>query len=156
MKDIATELKEHPFFADLPDPTINLLGGCGHNEVYKPETLLASEGAEANEFFIIRRGRVAIQLHAAATGLARIQTLDAGDILGWSWLFPPYRWSVEARALQEVHTVKLDGRCLRQKCDADPALGYALMKRFSRIMTQRLEATRLQLLNLYGKANEPA
>ncbi len=78
---------------------------------------------------------------------------DGGDILGWSWLFPPYRWSVEARAVQQVRAIKLDGECLRGKCELDPAMGYELMKRFSQIMLQRLEAARLQLLDIYGKAN---
>jgi CRP/FNR family cyclic AMP-dependent transcriptional regulator len=154
MKSIADELAEHPFFADLPVATTELIAGCGRNEVYPADTVIAAEGSEANEFFVIRRGRVAVQLHAAPTGTARLQTLDGGDILGWSWLFPPYRWSVEAKALQEVHAIKLDGRCLRGKCEDNPAMGYELMKRFSHIMTQRLEATRLQLLDLYGQSQQ--
>jgi len=153
MKTIADELQAHPFFAELGAGTVKLIAACGRNEVYPPDTVLAAEGSEANEFFIIRRGRVAIQLHAAPSGTALLQTLDAGDVLGWSWLFPPYRWTVEARAVQEVHAIKLDGRCLRGKCEENPALGYELMKRFSRIMTRRLEATRLQILDLYGRAN---
>lgn len=153
MKSIADELLQHPFFSELKKDYVSLLAECGRNEVYKPESILAAEGSEANEFFVIRRGRVAIQLHAAPTGTVCLQTLDAGDILGWSWLFPPYLWTVEAKALQEVHAIKLDGLCLRNKCDTDPVMGYALMQRFSRIMTQRLEATRLQILDLYGKVN---
>lgn len=155
MKTIADELLAHPFFAELDDDTVRLIAGCGHNEVYARDSVMAAEGSAANEFFVIRRGRVAIQLHAAPTGTELLQTLDAGDVLGWSWLFPPCRWTVEARAVQEVHAIKLDGACLRSKCDSNPALGYELMKRFSRIMTQRLEATRLQILDLYGRVNTP-
>lgn len=155
MKTIADELAEHPFFADLEPGYVATVAGCGSNVVFEPETVIAAEGSEANEFFIIRRGRVAIQLHAAGTGVALLQTLDGGDILGWSWLFPPYRWSVEARALQQVHAIKLDGKCLRDKCELNSGMAYALMKKFSRIMTQRLEATRLQLLDLYGRVNKP-
>lgn len=154
MKTIADELAEHPFFADLAPDYVATIAGCGSNVVFAPDTVIAAEGSEANEFFIIRRGRVAIQLHAAGTGVALLQTLDGGDILGWSWLFPPYRWSVEACALQQVHAIRLDGKCLRDKCEQDPRMAYALMKKFSRIMTQRLEATRLQLLDLYGKVNK--
>lgn len=153
MKTIADELLAHPFFAELDEDIVHLIAGCGHNEVYARDSVMAAEGSEANEFFVIRRGRIAIQLHAAPTGTALLQTLDAGDVLGWSWLFPPYRWTVEARAMQEVHAIRLDGACLREKCDSNPALGYELMKRFSRIMTQRLEATRLQILDLYGRVN---
>ena len=151
MKTLAEELLEHPFFAGLPEDTVRLLAECGQNVVFKVDSVIAAEGSAADEFYIIRRGRVAIQIHAAPTGTARLQTLDGGDVLGWSWLFPPYRWTVEARTLQEVHAIKLDGRCIRGKCEDNPAMGYELMKRFSRVMTERLEATRLQLLDLYGK-----
>lgn len=153
MKTLVDELAEHSFFAELPTETLNLIAGCGQNVVFKAGAVIAAEGSEANEFFVIRKGRVAIQVHAAPGGTALLQTLDGGDVLGWSWLFPPYRWSFEAKAVQEVHAIKLDGACLRGKCEDDPRMGYDLMKRFSRIMTRRLEATRLQLLDLYGKVN---
>lgn len=155
MKTIADELREHPFFADLKPETVELIAGCGSNVVFEPDTVIAAEGSAANEFYIIRRGRVAIQVHAPGPGNALLQTLDGGDVLGWAWLFPPYRWSVEALAMQQVHAIKLDGQCLRGKCEDDPRLGYELMKKFSRIMTQRLEATRLQLLDLYGQVHKP-
>jgi CRP/FNR family cyclic AMP-dependent transcriptional regulator len=97
---------------------------------------------------VLRAGRVALELHAAASRSVCIQTLDAGDVLGWSWLFPPYRWSFDARAVQDVRAICIDGECLRGKCDEDPAMGYALMQRFSRLMIQRVESARLQLLDL--------
>ena len=153
MKTLADELAEHPFFAELPADYIGIIAGCGQNEVFKAGAVIAEEGSEANEFYIVRKGRIAIQVHAAPGGTALLQTLDGGDVLGWSWLFPPYRWSFEARAVQDVHAIKLDGACLREKCKIDPRMGYDLMKRFSRIMTRRLEATRLQLLDLYGKVD---
>ena len=155
MKTIAVELQEHPFFEGLPQDYVEQIAGCGQNVVYSPNTLMAAEGSEANEFFIIRKGRVSLQINAAPVGTQSLQTLDDGDILGWAWLFPPYRWSTAAMAVQQVRAIKLDGKCLRGKCDADPTMGYALMKRFSRIMTERLEATRLQLLDLYGRVNAP-
>lgn len=152
MRTIADELIAHPFFADIPGDYVRLLAGCGENVVFKADSLIASEGSEANEFYVIRRGRVALRLHTSATGIAVVQTLNAGDVLGWSWLFPSYRWSLEAVAVQDVSAIRLNGECLRGKCEADPAMGYDLMKRFSRIMSQRLEATRLQILDLYGGA----
>ncbi len=153
MKTLSDELLEHPFFESLDPDYVGLIAGCGKNTVFKPDQVIAAAGSDANEFYVIRKGRLAMQVHAAPAGTALLQTLDGGDILGWSWLFPPYRWSVEARALQEVHAIKLDGKCLREKCESDPGMGYELMKRFSRIMSQRLEATQLQLLDLYGKVS---
>ena len=150
---LADELRAHEFFADLDVGVVNLIATCGKNRVFRRGTVIATEGSDANEFFVLRRGRVALQVNASPTGTVVIQTLEAGDVLGWSWLFEPYRWSVEAVAVSDVGAIGLDGLCLRNKCDADPAMGYVLMKRFSRIMSARLEATRLQLLDLSGRAS---
>jgi CRP-like cAMP-binding protein len=82
-------------------------------------------------------------------GRITIETIASGDVLGWSWLFPPYRWHFDAQALELTRAIAFDGACLRAKCDDDHDLGYAL-QRFARIMMQRLQATRLQLLDVYG------
>ncbi len=154
MKTIADELAEHPFFAGLPSHYVEVLSGCGENAIYKADSLIAAEGSRADLFFVLRSGRVALELQHAPQPPVRIQTLDAGDVVGWSWLFPPYRWSFDVRAVQDVRAIRLSGRCIRDHCDEDPAMGYALMQRFSRLMMQRLEATRLQLLDLYGQHAE--
>ncbi len=151
MKTIADELSEHPFFEGLDPGTIDLIAGCGMNAVYKPEELLAREGSSADELFVVRKGRVALVMHSSERGTLQVETLDAGDILGWSFLVPPYRWPVEARAVQTVHTIRMDGKCLRDKCNADPVLGYELMRRFAALIAGRLNATRLQMLDLYGQ-----
>jgi hypothetical protein len=83
-------------------------------------------------------------------GDAVIETLDAGDVVGWSWLFPPYRTHFDARAIVATHTIAFDGACLRTKCESDPAFGYKLIKRFAAVMMDRMQATRLQLLDMYG------
>ncbi len=78
------------------------------------------------------------------------QTVAEGDVLGWSWLFPPYRWVFDAQALELTRALVFDGTCLRGKCEDDHNLGYELMKRFAHVVVQRLQATRLQLLDVYG------
>jgi CRP-like cAMP-binding protein len=150
VKSIADEMLEHPFFAGLREDYVRLMGGCGENVTYRAGQVLATEGSPADHFFVIRAGRIALELHTAPAQTACLQTLDAGDVLGWSWLFPPYRWSFDARAVQDVRAIRVDGACLRGKCDEDPAMGYALMKNFSRLMIERIESARLQLLDLYG------
>jgi CRP-like cAMP-binding protein len=150
VKRVFDEMLEHPFFRDLPEDYVRLLADCGENVAFRAGSLIATEGATADHFFVLRHGRVSLEVHTAPSQSVCIQTLDAGDILGWSWLFPPYRWTFDARAVQDVRAIRFDGQCLRGKCDEDTALGYALMKRFSRLMIQRLESTRLQLLDLYG------
>ena len=79
-----------------------------------------------------------------------VSTLSVGEILGWSWLLPPFQWKFHARAVDDVHAIALDGKCLRTKCEENHDLGYEVLKRFAQIMEQRLEATRLQLLDVYA------
>ena len=79
-----------------------------------------------------------------------IETIDDGDLLGWSWLVPPFREQLDARAIDTVHTVAFDAACLRGKADTDPVLGYELMKRFVPVIVERLQATRVRLLDVYG------
>jgi CRP-like cAMP-binding protein len=153
MKRIVDELSEHPFFEGLAPGIVSLIAGCGVNAVYRPEDLLAREGSSADEFFVVRKGRVALFMHSSERGALQVETLDAGDILGWSFLVPPYRWPVEARAVQTVHTIRMDGKCLRDKCNEDPAIGYELMRRFAVLIAGRLNATRLQLLDVYGQVD---
>ena len=116
--------------------------------------LLARTGDPANQFFAIRQGRASIELHSAERGPLILQTVEAGEIVGWSWLFPPYRWTFDVRAIEELSAISFDGECLRGKCDLDPAMGYDFMKRFARVFMGRLESARLQLLDLYGSAGQ--
>ena len=81
-----------------------------------------------------------------------IRSREAGEILGWSWLVPPYRWHFDARAVELTRAIALDGKCLREKCEEDHDLGYEVMRRFVVIIAQRLEETRLQLLDVYGNS----
>lgn len=143
-------LKKHPFFADLPEADLALITGCAKNVRFKEGAVLVREGDPADSFFLIREGCVAIGLPTPRGGRHTIETLDNGDVVGWSWLLPPHVWHFDVTAVTPVRALSMDGRCLRKKCDADTRLGYDLMKRFSRVMVERLAATRLQLLDLYG------
>ncbi len=143
-------LREHPFFAGLPDTGLTLITGCAKNVRFEAGAALAREGDPAEHFYLIREGRVSLELPAPHGGTVKIQTIDAGEVVGWSWLMPPYQWQFDISAVTPVRALEMDGTCLRGKCDADPRLGYELMKRFSRVMVERLASTRLQLLDLYG------
>lgn len=145
-------LKNSLFFKDIKPEHLQILVGCASNVRFDPDRFIFREGDEANRFYIIREGSVAIEL-ATPTGIVTIQTLQENEVLGWSWLFPPYRWHFDARANGPTLALALDGKCLREKCEHDPSLGYELMKRFARIVIDRLQATRLQLLDLYGTSS---
>lgn len=147
-------LKDHPFFAGLPPEDLAFIAACGKNVVFNPDDVICQTGKNADLFYILRDGRVAIEMMVPGRGPLTIQTLGEGDVFGWSWLIPPHVWKFDSHALTKTRAVALNGKCLREKCEQEPRLGFALMKRFSQVMTQRLAATRLQLLDLYG--NQPS
>jgi CRP/FNR family transcriptional regulator, cyclic AMP receptor protein len=152
-KDIDALLAEHPFFKDFPPAYRALIAGCGKNVYFESGKMIAKSGDPAEQFFAIREGRVSIEIHAPWRGPLIVQSVEAGDVIGWSWLFPPHRWKFDVRAMEPVHAVSFDGVCLRGKCERDPAMGFEFMKRFSHVFMLRLEAARLQLLDLYGSAS---
>ena len=143
-------LAEHPFLKDLAPEYLKLIVGCASNVRFDAGALMAREGDEADHFYIIRHGQVALEFHEHRRGPLNFHTVSEGGVLGWEWLFPPYRWQFDARAVTLVRAIALDGQCLRSKCDADHDLGYELMQRFARIIMRRLQATRLQLMDVYA------
>jgi len=147
-------LRGHKFFAGLDSEYLTLLSGCASNVVFAADSFLFREGEPAETFYLIREGKVALEIAAPGRGALVVQTLGPGDVAGFSWLFDPHRWEFDGRAVERVLAVQMDGACLRGKCDADPRLGYELMQRFAGLMTSRLQATRLQLLDVYGHAHE--
>jgi len=144
-------LAAHPFFQGLEPRYLELLIGCAANIRFEPDSFLFRTGEEANQFFLLRDGRVMLEITAPGRAPLVVQTLGAGEILGWSWLIPPYHWMFDAVAVERTRAIALDGKCLRAKCEADHNLGYELLKRFAHILGDRLQAARLQLLDLYGQ-----
>lgn len=151
-ESLAGMLAGQPFLQGLAAEHVDLIVGCASNVLFEPGEFVFRAGDEANYFYVVRSGRVSVEVIAPQRGAITIETVGDGDLLGWSWLIPPFQWHFDARALNLTRAIALDARCLRGKCDADPALGYELLKRFSQVMEQRLEATRLQLLDLYVNA----
>ncbi len=149
-KTLEPLLEKHPFFAGLDQRYLELLTGCATNLRFMPGEYLFREGGEAKQFFVIREGQVALEIFVPGAGPKKIQTLEDGDVVGWSWLFPPHTWHFSGRVATRLSVLVLDGKCLRDKCEEDHNLGYEFFKRVSQIMVDRLQATRLQVLDLYG------
>jgi CRP/FNR family transcriptional regulator, cyclic AMP receptor protein len=151
MQTLEPILIAHPFFQGLAADDLRLLVGCASNVRFVPDEVIAREGNLANRFYLIREGKVALELFVPERGSVMMATVGAGEILGWSWLVPPFIWRFDARAIEMTRAIALDGECLRAKCDANPRLGYELLKRVAGVFADRLSATRLQLLDVYGK-----
>ncbi len=108
------------------------------------------EGEAADQFYIIRHGKVALEMAPPNKPPIIIDTVDSGHVLGWSWLTPPYTWHFDAHALTLVRAITLDGKCLRTKIEQDHELGFELYQRFFAVVTERLQHTRMQLMDVYG------
>jgi CRP-like cAMP-binding protein len=151
MRTLDEEITDSPIFAGLERSQLELIAGCARNVHVPGDALLLGEGDPANIFYLIRRGSVALEVQAPGRGTLLIETLDPGDAVGWSWLFAPYRWQLDARAREPCSLIAFDGACLRGKVEQDHELGYQLMKRFAASLVDRLQATRMQLLDVYGQ-----
>jgi len=150
MRTIDELIVESPTFTGMSSEQLKLIAGCAVNEHYGAGQLLLREGEPAERFYLIRHGLVVLEMNAPGRAL-KIQTLTDGEVLGWSWLFAPYRWAMDGRTLEESSVVAFDGTCLRNKCEEDHELGYELMQRFAANLIDRLQATRLQLIDVYGR-----
>src|SRR3989304_5884735 len=148
MQTLEPYLAEHPFLKGLDPHHLKIIVGCASNVRFDAGQYILRESEEANNFYIIRHGIVAVELFAAERGTITIQTIGEGEILGWSWLIPPYRWRFDAKAVELTRAIALDGKCLRNKCEQDHDLGYELVKRFAQIIRRRLQGPPLQLLGI--------
>ena len=151
MEGLERVLGEHRLFAGLGQTFIDLAAGCAKNTVFKPDEYLFHADEPADWIYLIRHGRVALEIAAPGRGAMQFETLGEGDIAGLTWLLPPYRWGNDARAIELTRALALDARCLRDKCEADHNLGYEVLKRFLPVLVQRLQATHLQMLDVYGQ-----
>lgn len=143
-------LEEHSFFKGIDPAFLKIIVGCAVNAQFNKGEYIFREGKNAEKFYIIRKGTVALEISLPGRTSITVQNLAEGEVIGWSWLFHPYRWTSGARVVEPVTAIALDGECLRKKCEQDHDLGYDLMKRFVQIVIQRLQATRMQLLDIYG------
>jgi CRP-like cAMP-binding protein len=152
MKNLEPMMAEHPFFRELPPEYLNILIGCAANTVFETGVYIFREGENADNFYLLREGKIALETNAPGRGAVTVQTLSRGEVLGWSWLIPPYKWSFDARALETTRAIALNGKCLRDKCEAEPQLGFELLKRFAGAIVARLQAARMQALDVYGNS----
>jgi CRP-like cAMP-binding protein len=146
---IAHMLADQPFLKGITPAELEEIAECAHTVTFKPGEYIFREGAPADHFYIITHGKVSLEIHVPGRGPHIIQTVSNNEVIGWSWLFPPYRWHFDGRALEVIRAIDFNAMCLRGKCDANHDLGYEMMKRFAQTIMSRLQATRLQLIEAY-------
>jgi CRP/FNR family transcriptional regulator, cyclic AMP receptor protein len=151
MEGLERILAEHRLFHDLGSSFIELAAGCAKNTVFRQDEYLFHADDPADWIYLVRHGRVALEMVTPGRGALVFETLGEGEVVGLTWLLPPYRWGYDARAAELTRAIALDARCLRDKCEADHDMGYEILKRFLPALVQRLQATRLQMLDVYGR-----
>jgi CRP-like cAMP-binding protein len=154
MKEMKAILSQHHFFKGLKDEHLDSIIGCASYADFKEGDVILKEHGPAENFYLIRDGLVAIETILGESQTLTIQTIGKNDILGWSWLIPPHRSRFNCRAVKPTSTIKFDGKRLREKCDKDCGLGYEVIKRLAGVFAERLEQTRKQLLDMYGKGRQ--
>jgi CRP-like cAMP-binding protein len=149
IQTLESVIREHPFFKDMKESHLQFITGCAKNARFEERQFIFREGDPADSFYFIREGLVSVELIVPQKGATTVLTVGEGEVLGWSWLAPPYRWHFDARALCPTRALVFDAKCLRTKCEEDHDLGYEILKRFTSIVAERLDATRLQLMDIY-------
>jgi CRP/FNR family cyclic AMP-dependent transcriptional regulator len=148
MSEITKGMLEHPFFKDFQATHVELLSKCASSVHFTAGSYIFHDGETAERLYLIQTGKIAVVLQMAGRDPMGIMTVDAGGVVGWSWLFPPYRWHFSARVMEDTAAIALDAKCIMAKCKEDYQLGYELMRECAHVMGERLQATRAQLLNL--------
>jgi CRP/FNR family transcriptional regulator, cyclic AMP receptor protein len=147
---LATRVALHPFLAGMNHTQLTLLTDCAMSKHFNPDQIILQEGEFSNGFYLIETGKVALESDAGPGQTISIQIIGAGDLLGWSWMFPPYVWQFTARTIAPTTALFFYAPILREYCEKDHSLGYELLKRISAVMVTRLQAAHDQLLALYS------
>ena len=144
---IAPRVALHPFLAGMNRKDLALLADCAMVVRFEPGQIIFREGENANRFYLIESGRIALESTGAPAGTVEIETVHTGELLGWSWMFPPYAWHFTARAIEPTVAIFFYGTILRDYCERNHSLGYELFKRMTAVMVKRLEMARKRMLS---------
>ena len=144
---IHQQLTDSPFFGDLDEPVRDFLANAARERGLARGEVLFKQGDWADAFYLLGNGEILIEIPAITGPSLEIQRLGPGQILGWSWLIAPFRWTFQARAEEDTSLIEFDGAAILARCEEDPAFGYAVLKKFSGLMSERLEAARRRMMD---------
>jgi CRP/FNR family transcriptional regulator, cyclic AMP receptor protein len=143
-------LAAHPFLHGMSRDQLSMLAEAASDVSFPARYRLFEDGGNATRFWLIQSGHVSLDLHLPGEGPVVIETIGMGELLGWSWLFPPYQWAFGAVAVTAVEAFEFNAPAVRELCAAGPGLGYELNRRISRVLAKRLQATRIRLIARSG------
>jgi CRP/FNR family cyclic AMP-dependent transcriptional regulator len=143
-------LSTHAFFSGLSEDYIELLSEFATQKHVAKGNVLFQQGTPADKFYLVREGKVSVQVPALVGPVLELQILGENQMLGWSWLIPPYRWNFLARAVEDTEVIEFDGVAILAKCERDPQFGYELFKRFTALMSDRLNAARQTMMDQWN------
>ncbi|MFA6028900.1 MAG: cyclic nucleotide-binding domain-containing protein [Elusimicrobiota bacterium] len=149
MEPLEYTVARHEFFKDFKPQHLKIFQDCAADARYSRDQFLLRQGQGAERFFILRKGEVRLELLTPENGHIPIQTLGPGEVLGWSWIIPPYQSTFDARVVEAAHVIVFDATTLRKRCEQDFELGYRVLQRFSLALSARLEAARTQLVDYH-------
>jgi CRP/FNR family transcriptional regulator, cyclic AMP receptor protein len=142
----AEALAGHPFLHGMSRDHLAVLAEAASDVTFPARHRLFEDGGSASRFWLVQSGQVTLDLHVPGQGQVRIDTIGMGELLGWSWLFPPYKWAFGAVAASPVEAFEFDGRAVRACCASQPVLGYEVTRRLAHVVAKRLQATRVKLI----------
>jgi CRP-like cAMP-binding protein len=143
---IGVRVSLHPFLAGMSHHHLMLLTDCATVTHFKKGEVILDEGELADRFYLIESGKVVLESVTREIDPVRVDTISAGELLGWSWMFPPYIWHFTARAIEPTDAIYFSGPALREDCEQVHSLGYELFKRMSVVMMKRLQSARGKIL----------
>lgn len=143
----AEYLSDHQFFSSFSESDLKFLCECASKKEVKKGTILFRQGERAHNFYVVRDGRISVQIPAILGPTLEIQSLSKDKIMGWSWLISPYRWNFQTKAEEDSLLLEFDGAAILENCEQDPKFGYELVKKFAALMSQRLDAARQKMMD---------
>jgi CRP/FNR family transcriptional regulator, cyclic AMP receptor protein len=143
-------LATHPFLHGMSRDQLDVLAEAACHVRFPARHRIFEDGGNATRFWLIQSGHVSLDLHVPGEGPVVIETIGLGELLGWSWLFPPFKWAFGAVAVTPVEAFEFDAPAVREACAADPGLGYELNQRITRVLAKRLQVTRIRLISRTG------
>jgi CRP/FNR family cyclic AMP-dependent transcriptional regulator len=143
---IRTLLATEDFFSGLATESIEFLATHARVRSLKDQQVVFHYGERARSFYLVTKGHISVEVAAIEGPVLQLQDLGPGAVLGWSWLIAPHRWSFQARASTDAEIIEFDGEAVLAECEANPRFGYELLKRFSALMSERLQHARQRMI----------